>query len=162
MLDALINRQDRDVACSRKAARFEDPLQATEHARRTIGRRQHAIDEVGTRQVEVVLRDRPALMREQRGIAAEQLLDSAQGSRRCNTTYCGHVPPHMGRLKAAPTKTYARTSDRITGNSKCSTTALAAAFSTISSIGSARSAASTCSIRPRVSGWRGVNSVQQS
>ena len=48
------------------------------------------------------------------------------------------------------------------GNSNSSTTAPATALSTSSSIASARSAASTVASRPRVSGLRGVNSVQQS
>src|SRR5207237_10166717 len=142
MLDALVDGQYRHVARAREAARFEEPLETTKHARRTIRWRQDAVDEVGARQVKVVLRDGTALMRQQRCVAAQQLLDSAHRSRCGNTTHCGHVPPPTGN----PT----------TGNSKSSTDAPAAAFSTISSIGSARSAASTCSSRPRASGWRGV------
>src|SRR6267142_4499773 len=52
--------------------------------------------------------------------------------------------------------------DRITGYSKSSTVASAAARPTISATGSAASADSTSANRERVSGLRGVKSVQQS
>src|SRR5947207_8576507 len=148
MFDPLVDGQDGYVAGAREAAGVKEPLQAAEHARRTIGRGDDPVDEVRTRQVEGISRDRPALVRQQRCVAVEKRLDPAEPFASCNSTYCGHVAPPTGNAT--------------TGYSKSSTTALAAAFSTSSSIGSARSAASTLARRPRVSGFLGVNSVQQS
>ena len=55
MLDALIDRQDRHVAGAAEPAVIEQRLQAAQHARRPIRHRVSAVDEVGSRQVEVFL-----------------------------------------------------------------------------------------------------------
>src|SRR5262245_247689 len=148
MLDSLINGKDGHIAGTRETTGVEQPLQVSEDARGTIRYGDDPIDKIGTRQVKVVSGNRAALMRQQRRIAAQQTLDPAQSFSGCKSTYCGHDAPPTG--------------DPTTGNSKSSMTAFATAFSTIPSIGRARSAASTFAIRARVSGFRGVNSVQQS
>ena len=92
MLDALVDRQDRDVAGAARAGRCRT---ADCRPPSTRGGRSDAaydaVDEVRTRQVQAVLRDRPALVLQQRCVAAEKRLDSAQSFARCNSTCCGHV-----------------------------------------------------------------------
>ena len=63
VLDALVDRQDRDVAGAAEAAGVEQRLQAPQHARRPIGLGEDAVHEVGAGQVQGVLRDRLALVR---------------------------------------------------------------------------------------------------
>src|SRR5436190_3268327 len=112
MFDPLIDGQDRHVARASETPRVEEPLQAAKHARRTIGCGKDAVDEVGTRQMKVIARNRPALMRQQCSIAAKQRLDPAQSfCGRHSTCWC-HAPPPTGNA--------------ITGNSKSSTSAAAA------------------------------------
>src|ERR1044071_10168317 len=123
MLDPLIDGENRDVTGSSETTGIEERLEIAQHARRPVRRRHDAIDEVGTGQMKLVLRNRAALIGQQRRVTAKQALDAANGFSCCNSTYCSHLAPP--------------TVDPTTGNWKSSTTASAAALSTISSIGSA-------------------------
>ena len=55
VLDALVDRQDRDVAGAAQAAGVEDRLEVAQHRGRPVGLRHDAIDEVGPGQVQVLL-----------------------------------------------------------------------------------------------------------
>ena len=111
MLDALVDGQDGYVAGAREPAGVEEPLQAAEHARRTIGtprrRGRRSRDPAGA-----------GCLAESSGTGASAATASPPSSAsirlesfaRCNSTYCGHVAPPTG--------------DPTTGYSKSSTTAL--------------------------------------
>src|SRR6202011_2733876 len=83
VLDALVDRQDREIARARETAVVEERLQAAQHTRRTIAGREDPRDEVRPREVELRLRDRLALVLEQvLGVISEDRLEFAR-RRRC-------------------------------------------------------------------------------
>jgi len=55
MLDALIDRENRHVACAGKAAVAKQALEIGQHAHITVGNCPHAIDEVRPREVQALL-----------------------------------------------------------------------------------------------------------
>ena len=76
VLDALVDRQDATRSPCRPGARVEQPLQVAQHLRVAVRVDEHAVDEVGPRQVQVVCGDGRALVPEQvRGVVAQQLLE---------------------------------------------------------------------------------------
>ena len=77
VLDALVDRQDRDVAGAGQAPAVEQPLEVAQDVGRAIGVDEDAVDEVRPRQVQVGLVEGLALVVEQEpGVVAEQLLDA--------------------------------------------------------------------------------------
>ena len=90
MLDALIDRQDREVAGATKAPSVVHRLQITEHGHGSIRVAHHALNEVGSREVQAILVDRRAGVSEQIvGFIAEDLADSidAHASHSCSLQY---------------------------------------------------------------------------
>ena len=75
MLDALIDRENGHVSRSTEPSMAEQRLQAGQHARRSIGLRKDALDGIGTRQVEALLRNRLALMFEEARIRSQYLFN---------------------------------------------------------------------------------------
>ena len=76
MLDALVDRQDADVAGAGQAAAAVEPLEVAESRGAAIAVEHHAVDEVGAGQMQQALVDGLAAVREQRvGLRAEQRLD---------------------------------------------------------------------------------------
>src|SRR5437899_3704373 len=57
MLNALIDRENRQVACAPQAAVVNHPLKVGEHPVVAVRYREQAVDDVGPRQVEEVLGD---------------------------------------------------------------------------------------------------------
>src|SRR6202034_57481 len=79
VLDALIDGQDAYVAAAPEPAVAENLLEATQRRVAAIALREHAVDEVGTGQVQLRLVDRFAAVAEQAvGLVAEQLFDPVQ------------------------------------------------------------------------------------
>src|SRR6266566_971689 len=77
VLDSLIDGQYRNVAGSRQASRFEQLLQTHDSASRTVRCNEDSIDEIRPRQMQLVLRNRFALMAQQTiGIGPEYFLNS--------------------------------------------------------------------------------------
>src|SRR3954449_5906882 len=76
VLDALVDRQDRDVAGPREAAVVEQPLQVAQRRGGAVGAEPEAVDRVRARKVELVGGDRLArVLQEALGFVAEELLD---------------------------------------------------------------------------------------
>ncbi len=65
VFDALVHRQDADVAASGEASGIEDPVQVVENPLVSIRLRINAVNEIPTGQVEAILRDRFTFMGEQ-------------------------------------------------------------------------------------------------
>src|SRR5688500_4813682 len=96
MFDALVHRQDRNVASPRKPAGVEQRLQADHHARGTIGRAKDALDEIRARQVQRLPGDSPALMREQARVVSKDGFDAAERSAgRADVSYWSHCAPRF-------------------------------------------------------------------
>ncbi len=89
MLDPLIDRKNRHVACSPEPAVIDERLEARQHARGPIGRTVAAIDPVGSGQVQRIFRNGLALMLKERGGVRPKDVDDVRG-RLLN----GHVPSH--------------------------------------------------------------------
>ena len=82
MLDALVHGQDREVARAGQAAVREHLLQRAQHGHRPVRRREHAVHEVGTGQVEGLLGDAlAAVLEEGARVAAQQVLDRLDAAR---------------------------------------------------------------------------------
>ncbi len=82
MLDALVDRQDRQVAGAAEPAVVEDPLQVDQHARLAVGDPPDAVDVLGTGKVQLIAADAAAGVLEQAGgLVAEQLDDPVDGAR---------------------------------------------------------------------------------
>jgi len=80
MLDSLIDREDREIACSGETAGVEEALQTAERHCRAVGLDEDAIDEVGSRQVERLLGDlRAGVAQQGFRFRAEQFDDSVVG-----------------------------------------------------------------------------------
>jgi hypothetical protein len=62
MLDALVDRQNRDVPGAPETATIEQQLQIAQGGRLAVALHHHTVDEVGPRQVEEVLADGLALV----------------------------------------------------------------------------------------------------
>jgi hypothetical protein len=77
MLDALVHGKDRNVARAREAAVTEELLEAAQHRHRPIARVEDPIDGVRPGQVQRFLRDRRALVLEQRLRVLAQVIDEA-------------------------------------------------------------------------------------
>ena len=76
VLDALIDREDREVAGPAETAVVEDRLQRAQDRDRAVRLRDDAIDEIGPRQVQPITLDRAADVRQERlGFGAERALD---------------------------------------------------------------------------------------
>jgi hypothetical protein len=81
MLDALIDRQDRDVARAREPAVIEQRLQLAEYRNGPVRIQMNALDKVGARQVQRVFRNRLALVLEQSGgIGSKDLFNGGHDS----------------------------------------------------------------------------------
>ena len=164
VLDALIDRQDRHVAGAAQPAGVEQRLQAAQHARRAVRQREDAVDEVGTRQVQV----------DSRGSSCTGAR-AAPSRRRESIRSC----PRPGARHVARRVTLSRRHDiildRICVQSRSYHAAqLRGKVEVLDLRGAHRASrpvrrsagaappASTSSSRARVAGLRGVNSVQQS
>ena len=91
VLDALVDRQNREVAGAGEAAAIEQRLQAGQHARRPIGSAVDALDVVGPGQMQLLLRNRLALVPQQRRrVGAEDLFQSRRAARH-RAAYARHV-----------------------------------------------------------------------
>jgi len=76
VLDALIDRQDRQIAGTIQTTVVKQPLQVTHHHRRTVGYGHHAVDKISAGQVHLVTRDAGAGVAQQRlSLGAKQALD---------------------------------------------------------------------------------------
>jgi hypothetical protein len=79
VLDALVDRQDRQVAGTGETTMVVDRFQAAKHSDGTVAQRPDATHEIGSGQVQVLARDRLGTMLEQvLGVVAEDLLEAAQ------------------------------------------------------------------------------------
>ncbi len=169
MLDALIDRQDRDEAGAGQATGVEHLLQRAENARIAVGRCVQAIDEIRPWEMQAVARDGLALVLQERGVSAQNLLNLAcPGCRR--STDWSHVSPLTAlgyadlrqiiadrrRHPATAVRLCERLPQRSTrgrhGITKLLDAAPAMAVSTIVSIESDRSADSTSAGRAFVAG----------
>ncbi len=123
MLDALVDRQDRHVAGAGEPAVIEQRLQPAEHRHRPVRVEVNALDEVRTRQVQRLFRNRLALVLQQAGgVGSEDLFDG------------GHNLITLSPRRTEVTLTR--------GYDSCSTTALSTAASIMVSTGSVFSASS--------------------
>ena len=78
MLDALVDRQYRQVAAAAQAAMVEHLLKAAQHRRRTVRESDYAVDEIRARQLQAGFRDALADVAQQAfGLGAQQLDDVA-------------------------------------------------------------------------------------
>src|SRR5438045_8693742 len=109
MLDALVHRQDRYVTGSAQAPGVEQLLEAAQHPRGTVGRREDPIDEVRTRKVKLLLRNGLAFVPKKARVGAQDRFDAA----RCRAADCRH----------AATSQLVRDPTTATGNRKSSTIA---------------------------------------
>ena len=92
VLDALVDGQDREVPGAGQATVVVHRLQVAQHRRSTIGLGRHPVDEIGPRQVQMLLRDRLARMAEQvLGSVGQNLLDLRE-----------HEAPPMRRVSQPP------------------------------------------------------------
>ena len=76
VLDPLIDRQDRHIPGTGESTSAEEPLQAAQHPHVAIGQRVNTVDEIRTGQVELLFRNRQALVLEQTRLVPEDGLDS--------------------------------------------------------------------------------------
>ena len=76
MFDALVDGKNRHVAGAGQASGVEDRLERRKHAHGTIRDEMHPLDEIGTGQMERLLRNRLALMLEKRRVASEDRLNA--------------------------------------------------------------------------------------
>ncbi len=80
VLDALVHRQDGDIAGARQAPMVENALQIAQQRRVAVAVADHPVDIIGSRQVELVLVDGGALMGQQGfRFGAQQGSDLAHG-----------------------------------------------------------------------------------
>ena len=80
VLDALVDGEDRHVPAAAEAPVAVELLQVAQHLHRPVAPRPHPVDEVGTRQVEVVLGNALTGVIQQRvGVVAEQGVDVHPG-----------------------------------------------------------------------------------
>jgi hypothetical protein len=78
VFDALVNGEDREIACFAKAAGAEEPLEIGEHAEVTVRESVDAVNEIGAREVEALLGNFGGFEAEERfGFGAEELFDVA-------------------------------------------------------------------------------------
>jgi hypothetical protein len=75
VFDALIHRQDRNEPGAGESTMVVEALQRAHHARRAIGLRKHAVNEIGSRKMKLVPGDSGATIIEQRGLLTELLSD---------------------------------------------------------------------------------------
>jgi hypothetical protein len=75
MLDALVDRQNREVARVGESAVAEHRLHVTQHVRRPVGILPDARDEVRPRQMQTVLGNTCFVLEQRIGVGAEQFLD---------------------------------------------------------------------------------------
>jgi hypothetical protein len=100
VLDALVDRQDGDVPRAAEAAVVVQRLQVALHLGRPVGEREHPLDVVGTRQMQVVAGDPLRLVGEQAlGLVPQQALDVHHGPR---SLYVGVQAQASGRPFARP------------------------------------------------------------
>ena len=98
VLDALVDRQDRQVAGAGQAAVAEQPLEVAEHAGVAVAGGEDAVDEIGAGQVQRLLGDRLADVREQAvGLGAEKLADGGRHGRRLSDARPAVAVPRRGR-----------------------------------------------------------------
>ncbi|MNT10864.1 hypothetical protein D3C72_1457160 [compost metagenome] len=95
VLDALVHREDREVARAREAAAVEEALEVVDHGLGAIGLHEDAVDEVRTGQVQHLLGDLDRAVLEQIAgrIGAEQLLDPADRVLGLQTLHLGSLFP---------------------------------------------------------------------
>ena len=166
MLDALIDRQDRHVAGAAQAAVSSSDCRLPSTRGDRSDKRVDAVDEVGTGQVQGVLRNRLALVLQQARVVAEDRGDPFDaGHGRSTAAVEATVIPLLWLWTLAFGSDFDPTSPdlRETGIRSPPRSHRARRAATSSSIGRAllRRLDRRAS-RARVSGMRGVNSVQQS
>jgi hypothetical protein len=78
VLDALINREDREIAGLAKAASAKETLEIGEHTDVAVGEGVDAVNEIWAREMETFLGDFGGFETEERfGLGAEELFDVA-------------------------------------------------------------------------------------
>jgi hypothetical protein len=98
VLDALVDRQDRQVAGAGQAAVRVQRLHRPQHRCRPVGHGDHAVDEVRARQVQALARDRAA------GVPEERLCVVAQDGFELGDVRCGcdgHGAPLSSPVQAS-------------------------------------------------------------
>jgi hypothetical protein len=80
MFDALIDGEDREITRAREPPVIEERLQRTQDARRAVGRRPDAINEVGAGELQLIFGDGlRGVVEQSAGVRAEQFFDFTKG-----------------------------------------------------------------------------------